>query len=146
MKTIVAAVDFSDATEPVTAAAARIARATGARLHLLHIGRPEPDFIGYEPGPDEERQNVAGEMRAEHRKLQELIDRFTGEGLEVDGTMPPGPAAEKILTESRELSAEMIVLGSHGHGALHNLLVGSVSEAVLRHADRPVLVVPVRQR
>jgi nucleotide-binding universal stress UspA family protein len=48
------------------------------------------------------------------------------------------------LSEARRLKVELIVVDSHGHGLLFDALLGSVSAAVLRHADVPVLVVPVR--
>jgi nucleotide-binding universal stress UspA family protein len=49
-----------------------------------------------------------------------------------------------VLSEARRLEVELIVVGSHGHGLLFDALLGSVSAAVLRHAEVPVLVVPVR--
>jgi nucleotide-binding universal stress UspA family protein len=50
--------------------------------------------------------------------------------------------AYDILTVARELDAEMIVLGTRGLGSVKSLMLGSVSHAVLHHADRPVLVIP----
>lgn len=51
---------------------------------------------------------------------------------------------ERLLAEQGRLAADAIVLGSHGHGALYDLLVGSVAEGVLRRAPCPVVVVPSR--
>ena len=51
MKTILVPVDFSDATEPVVETAKRIAGPFKSRIILLHVAEPEPDFIGFEPGP-----------------------------------------------------------------------------------------------
>ena len=53
MKTIVAAVDFSNATPGVLAAAVNQARAFGASLHLLHVLEPEPSYTAYGFTPDE---------------------------------------------------------------------------------------------
>ena len=52
---------------------------------------------------------------------------------------------DKILQEAKKLDASLIVMGSHGHGALYHLLVGSVTEGVLKGTACPVLVVPARQ-
>jgi nucleotide-binding universal stress UspA family protein len=53
-------------------------------------------------------------------------------------------AAEKITEQAERLGAELIVLGSQGHGKLRQLLLGSVADAVLRNARVPVLIVPAR--
>jgi nucleotide-binding universal stress UspA family protein len=53
-----------------------------------------------------------------------------------------GPVVEIICETAQAIGADMIVLGSHGHTALYELLVGSVSEGVIRHARLPVTVVP----
>jgi nucleotide-binding universal stress UspA family protein len=50
--------------------------------------------------------------------------------------------AKEILSQANELNADLIVMGTHGHGAMYNLLVGSATKAVLKHSTRPVLLVP----
>ena len=49
---------------------------------------------------------------------------------------------EEILKTAQDISADLIVMGSHGHGPVYNLLVGSVTEGVLKAGQRPVLLVP----
>jgi len=68
------------------------------------------------------------------------------EGLDVTALLVRGPTAETIINESKKLEADMIIVGSHGRGAMHRLLVGSISEGVLRHAEKPVLVIPTHNR
>ncbi|HDY68944.1 MAG TPA: universal stress protein [Candidatus Scalindua sp.] len=51
-----------------------------------------------------------------------------------------------ILDESSKLKIDLIVVGSHGHGAVYHLIVGSVSEEVLQRSSCPVLVVPTHDR
>ena len=53
-----------------------------------------------------------------------------------------GTVVEEILKTAREISANLIVMGTHGHGSVYNLLVGSVTEGILKAAERPVLLVP----
>jgi nucleotide-binding universal stress UspA family protein len=50
--------------------------------------------------------------------------------------------AEEILNQADTLDADLIVMGTHGHGAMYNLLVGSATKGVLKHSTRPVLLVP----
>ena len=56
-----------------------------------------------------------------------------------------GDPVDKIIYEATRLEPRLIVVGSHGHGALHGLLMGSVSTGILRKTRCPVLVVPVRK-
>jgi len=142
LQTILVPVDFSDVTDKVVQTANELARAFGSRLVLLHVSEPEPDFIGFEPGPQSVRVGVAREFKAEHQRLEELKQSLAGEGREVLALHIQGSMAEKILHEAEVQGAGMIVMGSHGRGALYTLLVGSVTSGVLKSARCPVLVVP----
>ena len=142
VKTILALVDFSSSTDPVVDMACRLAAAPGARVCLLHVASPDPDFVGYEIGPQTVRDSRAASVRKEHRLLEEMSEHIRSKGISVEALLVQGPTVEKILQESERLEVEALVMGSHGHGALRKLLVGSVAEGVLRKARRPVVVVP----
>ena len=142
MKTILVPVDFSDTTAPVLAEAQVLAQALGCDLVLLKVAEPEPDFVGFEPGPMTVRVAVAHDYRAEHVRLDELKAQVAAGGLAVTALHVQGPIVEKILDQATERGARMIVMGSHGHGALYELLVGSITQGVLKAAKCPVVVVP----
>lgn len=142
MKTILVPVDFSDTTAPVVAEAQLLARALGADLVLLKVAEPEPDFVGFEPGPQTVRVAVAHDYRVEHTSLEGLKAQAAAGGLAVTALHVQGPIVEKILDQAKERGAAMIVMGSHGHGALYELLVGSITQGVLKGAQCPVVVVP----
>lgn len=142
MGKILVAVDFSDVTNRVLESAVTVARALGAEMVLLHAAVPDPAFVGYEAGPVSERRYRAHALRGMHRTLQELAKQCQDKGVTATALSVEGAAAEKIVEQARRLDATMVVVGSHGHGRLHHLLVGSVSEGVLMRIDRPVLVVP----
>ena len=144
MKSILVPVDFSDATPRVVESAHQMAQALRRRIVLLHVSEPEPDFIGFEPGPIVVRSAVATDFRKEHQKLDELKATVASGGFDVLALHIQGPMVEKILEKASEHEADLIVMGSHGHGALYELLVGSVTSGVLREAKCPVLVVPTR--
>jgi nucleotide-binding universal stress UspA family protein len=55
---------------------------------------------------------------------------------------PTGAVAEEILNQADVLNADLIVMGTHGHGAMYNLLLGCATKGVLKHSTRPVLLVP----
>lgn len=139
---VIVGIDFSPSAERVLRAAADLARGLGARLHVVHAAAPEPTFVGYDrPGGPRDRDDRAAELTEEHRQLHDLVE--TIDGVDVVPLLVMGTTVDVLLDEARKHDATMVVVGSHGHGALRKLLVGSTADAVLRHADRPVLVVPV---
>lgn len=142
MKTILAAVDFSPVSESVIEQAAALAQAFGAALWLLHVAAPDPDFVGYEPGPQSVRRAVASELHDDHRRLQERSAALRVRGLDCTALLVQGSTPETIVREADRLNADLILLGSHGHGVIRRALLGSVSEHVLHHANRPLLIVP----
>lgn len=143
---ILIAVDLSDATAVILEQVRPLAACTGAQVWLLHVADPDPDFLGYEPGPQTVRDQVADEMRRKHRHVQGAAEAWRAAGLDVTPLQVQGPIAETVLAEAKRLAATLIVVGSHGHGAVFQLLVGSVSERILQHATCPVLVVPTHKR
>lgn len=142
MNTILVPVDFSDATPLVIATARQLAKAFASRIVLLHVAEPEPDFVGFEPGPITVRQSVARDFKAEHHRLEELKQQVAPDATEVLALHIQGPTADKILHEAKAQDASWIVVGSHGHGAFYELLVGSIAHGVIKGAKCPVVVVP----
>jgi len=141
---ILVAIDLSPASEKVVAAAGRVAKLTGAKIYILHAAEPEPDFVGYDAGPEVVRTQVANEYRREHRDVQALADRLRADGLDATALLIQGPTVETALREADHLDAELIVVGTHGHSAVYDVLIGSYSAGIIRKSKRPVLVVPIR--
>lgn len=144
MSRILVAVDFSQACSRVLDAAIDAAKAYGCGLVVMHVAAPGPEFVGFEVGPESERQFRAEELREEHRQLQAMAERCASAGLQTSALLVAGVTVDKLIEEADRFDARMIVVGSHGHGAVYHLLVGSVAEGLLKHATRPVLVVPCR--
>ena len=142
MKRILAALDFSEVSASVAERAASLAAAFSAELTLLHVAAQDPAFVGYGAGPDTVRDDRARELRDEHRRLQELAEDLRGRGVAAKALLVEGPSVEKILHEAERRRVDAIVIGSHGHAALYRVLLGSVSEGVVRKARCPVLLVP----
>lgn len=139
---ILAAIDFSPVTEQVLATLAQMAATLPAQVWLVHVAPPDPEFVGYDTGPDVVRGQVAAEHRAHHQQLQRLADRLRSQGVEVTALQLQGKTVDTVIAESQRLAASLIVLGSHGHGAVYNMLVGSVAEGIVRESKVPVLLVP----
>lgn len=138
---LLVAVDFSAVTERQIAAVERLA-AAGRAIHVLHVAEPDPDFVGFEGGPDIVREQVAAEFRQDRRQVQDLAARLRDGGFDATGLLVQGPTVATILEQAEKLEAHAIVVGSHGHTAFFDLVVGSVSAGVIRKARVPVLVVP----
>ena len=144
MSVVLAPVDFSAVTDGVVREAVRLARGMSAPLRLVHVAHPDPDFVGYDVGPQSVRDQVARTFREEHRLLQSMANALEGDGVDVEARLLQGRVVEKILEYAERAEAGWIVVGSHGHGAMYETLVGSVSKALLRKATCPVLVVTPR--
>lgn len=145
MRTILVPIDFSEVTERVVETAGNLAKAFSGKICLLHVAAPDPAFVGWDPGPDVVRHQRATDLRDEHRRIQDLADDLRGRGLDAQALLVQGSTADMILERAAKLEADLIVLGSHGHGALYRALLGSISEAVVRKATCPVLIIPVRE-
>jgi nucleotide-binding universal stress UspA family protein len=139
---ILVPIDFSEGTESVLLHAERIARAFGAKVWLVHVAVVEPAFVGYEVGPSFVRHSVADQLRSEHQQLQNRQKYFQNTGIDATSLLVRGDPGDKILDEIDRLRADMVVMGSHGHGTVHQFLTGSVCSDVLKRCNCPVLVVP----
>lgn len=145
MKNIAVGIDFSNAMEAVLARASEMAKATGAKLHLVHIFAPEPVFVGYAaytyPGVDAREEELANEKE----KLRALVDRLEGEGVDAMAYMKEEQTVKGLIDFAEHRDADLLVMGTHGQNVVERILLGSVAEGVVRKTTLPVLVVPVRK-
>jgi nucleotide-binding universal stress UspA family protein len=142
MKLLVA-VDFSDPTEMILRVTRRLAQGLGATVWVVHAAEPEPDFVGYDAGPEVVRGQVAKELRDEHRKLQGYADQLRDAGVEAKALLVRGPTVDTILAMAEKEAADLIIVGSHGRGMVAEIFMGSVSQGLIRAGKVPVTVVPV---
>jgi nucleotide-binding universal stress UspA family protein len=160
MKCILVPIDFSDATPGIIDLARQLARSLGAEIHLVHVkelsaaaatgtlgyglaGMPELAPMSGVPVPvfDPTPQPFS-EDEGEKSKLAQWQQEIAQSGVKVALHQPTGAVAEEILNQADVLDADLIVMGTHGHSAMYNLLVGSATKGVLRHSRRPILLVP----
>ena len=143
---ILVCVDLSDSTEVILKRIEELCRPLNAKVWLLHNAMPEPETIEFKVDPIEARESLAKKLHHQHRRLQELAERFRKSGVDVTALLVHGKTVDTILTEAMDLDIDVIVVGSHGHGAMYQLLVGSISEGVLQRSSKPVLVIPTHER
>jgi nucleotide-binding universal stress UspA family protein len=123
---ILLATDGSEDAKLAARAAADLSDKTGAELHIIHSWQ-------YVPHPlldPEHYEEEAWRLLKEQTQLLAVNEAH----------LKMAPAVDAILDLGEEIGADLIVLGSRGHGTIGRLLLGSVSEGVVHHATRPVLV------
>jgi nucleotide-binding universal stress UspA family protein len=163
MKRILVPIDFSDATPPVIELARQLAKGLDAEIHLVHvrelIAAAAPGAFGYGLTGMPELAPMSGmtapvldpipqpipENEDQKSKLAQWQKEIAQDGIKVSLHEPTGTVAEEILNQADVLHADLIVMGTHGHGAMYNLLVGSATKGVLKHSKRPVLLVPAHR-
>lgn len=146
MKTILAAIDFSNATSGVILAAAQMAKAFNCELHLLHVIEPEPTYTAYGFSPDQfpAIQTFHEETRTRATSILEKAAESAAEhGVRPIIHLGNGSPLHVLGDKVTELNADLVVLGSHGHGVVASLLLGSVAEGMVRKAQVATLVIPV---
>ena len=145
MKTIVVAIDFSNATPGVLKMATELATAFGAQLRLFHVVEPEPSYTAYGFTPDEFPALHAYQDEAKRRavtQLDELLAKVQAELPDATCQIEEGSPLHALLDYVKASGADFVVLGSHGHGVIASLLLGSVAEGMVRKATVPTLIVP----
>ncbi|MBL9215655.1 MAG: universal stress protein [Opitutaceae bacterium] len=144
MKTILVPVDLSTVTDRVCAAARQLAATVKARLVLLHVVQPLPPVMSdFDSATQSQLLDwTEANEQAAARTLQKLGQRGGGRGPEVRTRLLTGHPVRLILEQAAALKADYIVIGSHGHGSMYDLIVGSTTNGVLRKAPCPVLVIP----
>lgn len=139
--------DFSDCASQALPCALRLAERHDAQLHLLHalvLHEADPGNAAYRL-PDMEELYEALEQRARDN-MTDAVERHSGDGLEMRQALVRGiSAASTILDYAEEKKIDLVVMGTHGRRGLRRLLLGSVTEEVVRVAPCPVLTVPQRE-
>ena len=143
MKTLLVPVDFSAVTDSVIDASVDLARAFGGNLSLLHVVQPPAVATAEYALPAEvirEAVDVTDRMAREKLARQEARCRAAGVACETNVVV--GQPVTVILEQARQLKADFVVMGSHGHGKLYDLLVGSTASGVLKRARCAVIILP----
>jgi nucleotide-binding universal stress UspA family protein len=143
--TVLAPTDLSDVGNAAIPHAYALLRGTGGVVELCHIHErrlPSPEYVYNLP----ERLSKA-EREGIEKQLRALVPA-EAEGLGITthvSVIDGGEAADAIVAAAERLNVDAISLGSHGRGGLARAMMGSVAEAVVRRARRPILIVPARR-
>lgn len=142
MKNLLVCIDFHNKTQILVDKAFEIAKPLGAKIWILHVAAPDPDFVGYDVGPQYIRDFRAEELKEEHRKIFEYTTALNDKGVEAEGLLIQGATIEIILEEAKKLDIDLICSGHFDHSFAYDLFFGNTSLQIIRKSNIPVLVVP----
>lgn len=135
-KRILVPIDSSEIAERAMQEAIRINRFNEAEIHVLYVADINKLAINaYLSG------NVLIEIEKAGQRILDSAKKLFPEGMNIVCTYRTGDPAEAIKDYEKEISANLIVMGSRGLGLVRGVLLGSVSKYVLEHAKCPVLIV-----
>jgi nucleotide-binding universal stress UspA family protein len=141
---ILCPIDFSDASRHALDHAVAFAGWFGSRITGLHVFNPvflpNPPIL-FAEGPGGAMPTEADRRYLEDR-LREWLAPAAATGRQTDALFDEGSPAARILERATSLPADLIVMGTHGRGGFEHLVLGSVTEKVVRQARCPVLTVP----
>ena len=141
LRKILAATDLTANSDAAISAALDLARSDGGNVTLLHVCEllpySTPELGMYTPSPE----MTADIIDNAKRSLERVRARSGGKGVAVEAAWVLGAPAAEIVRYAAEHDFDLIVVGSHGRRGFRRLVLGSVAEAVVRTADRPVLTV-----
>ena len=145
IRRILCPVDFSDYSRRALDHAIAIARWYESTVTALHVFSPAP-VAAWGPGPvvfepivltAVDREQLLADTKA-------FIEAETAPWVAIEAVVREGNTAAEILDQATNMSADLLVIGTHGRSGFERLLLGSVAEKVPRKAGCPVLTVPRR--
>ena len=140
---IVCPVDFSDGSIRALEYAMSVAEEVDARLEVLHVIEVPPELRDHPPNEDCDVDRVRAVAEAAAlRRLRALIPTEAQKFCTVETEVREGAAYREILKAAAERSADLIVMGVQGRGAIDLMVFGSNTARVVRAATCPVLIVP----
>lgn len=141
IKTVLVPVDFSTFSAKALDYAVAFGEQFQAGLVLLHVVEPMvyPENYMTIPGVSDDINTSL--IKAAEERLGAQRDRVQSDRLEVQVMSRVGRPYLEITEAAREVGADLIILGTHGHTGLKHVLLGSTAERVVRHAPCPVLTV-----
>ncbi len=159
---LLCAVDFSESTTSLVRAAEKLAGNCNATIVLLHVLPPDDKDIEFHPTIEarfkprkkyyreadstEKGDSVPILHNRKYNLLQTIADWLKESGITSEISIIHGGEIDGIVEQAAKQGADMIMLGSHGHKALYQLIIGSVCEGVLRKAAIPVIIVPKEEQ
>ncbi len=147
MRVILVATDGSAAAGAALDAAISLAAETGDEIAAITVWRAlQGDFGLAYPSAAMLDELLDAERRHAEAALTDAASRAQVAGVSIRTRLATGDPAERICAYAGEIDARVIAVGTRGHSTVASLLLGSVSNAIIRQAPCPVLVVRAPER
>jgi nucleotide-binding universal stress UspA family protein len=146
---ILVPIDFSEYSKQSTSYAARFASRYNATLLLVHVfesGYAMTGDEGSKPRSELLKSQAAAAEEAAQANLAVIENQLRNRGIKTEAHHRSGCPFDEIVKIANLLNIDLIIIGSHGRTGLLHLLLGSVAERVVEHAQCPVLVLKQRRR
>ena len=138
-------VDFLGNTEKLLDYVKYMAKSHSAELHLIHI-IPVAYGEGLWSVPHSQEATSAVKKQINAR-MEEFVEQFRQEGFACNGTVVVGDPVEEIVNVAKKVDADMMIICSHGAKGLEKVLLGSVTQRVIKRVHCPILVMnPYRNK
>lgn len=132
--------DFSDYAANAVLYAIDFAKKFGSKVTVIHVLSPPTYAVTPEFNVD--LTKIQKQVEAASRgRVDELTERLSKEGIEVESLIEIGSPFAEIVKCARAKDVDLIVLSTHGHGAVKHMLLGSTAEKIVRKAPCPVLTI-----
>lgn len=140
MKKILYPTDFSEFSEYALPYVLDMAKKFSSDVVALHVLTPPTYAVSPEFAVDltEIQKNM---QAAAEKSMEKLLKRFDEEGITVRSIIQVGTAFAEIVATARDEDSDLIILATHGYGAVKHMLLGSTTEKVVRKAPCPVLTI-----
>jgi universal stress protein A len=142
---ILVPIDFSEHSKRTVSYAIKTASSHKATIYLLHVFQI-PDYV---VTPYARRRQNCAEVQSQvdtaeqeaRETLHDFAEELSKKGINVQPYLRVGYPFDEIVLMANHFNVDLIIIGSHGRGAISRLLLGSTAERVVEHAPCPVLVV-----
>lgn len=139
-KKILFPTDFSDVSHKAVKYIKQLKSAGAHEVIILHV-IDENELLVLSRVPDQYLQITADMEKEIEKKMTSIVANMTAEGFHVKPMVKTGKPFKEIMLTAVEEKVSLIVIGSHGKSNIEEMLMGSVSENVIRHAKVPLLVI-----
>jgi len=155
MKKILIALDYDPTAQKIAESGIKLAESMKARITLLHViadpsyyssleYSPITGFAGYMDMNINQFDSPGSLQSASLKYLDKLRHHLGHKDIEI--VVKEGDFAASILNTAKELHTDMIIMGSHSRNWLENIVMGSVTEKVLRSTEVPLIIIPVKNK
>lgn len=155
MKKVLIALDYDPSSIKVAEKGYKLAKMMGAEAVLMHVLSEPVYYSSLEYSPivgfnaylnmgTFQTETVQGLKKAAQHFLDRTKYHLKGENIKT--LLTEGETADSILESAKSLDADIIVLGTHSRKWLENILLGSVTESVLKQSVLPLFIVPIKNQ